>query len=344
MNRFSFTTPLTVEEAASLLSEHRESRLMAGGVDLVHEMKRGIRSPELVVHLAGIPGLDAIRLGEHTIEIGALAKIQSLESSELVLEHAPLLAAAAREVATPQLRAMGTVAGNILQRPQCWYYRDPDSFCLRKGGQHCHAVGGDNRYHAILGGGPCHIVCPSDLAPALLALGASVAITGPGGNERVMPLADLFVGPRIDPHNEHVLAQGEIITRIIVPTRGGAGTAAGDSTESVFLKARERTAWDFALASVSAVVTRSSDGTVRSASIVLGGVAPNPWVAGEAADSLVGGQLDEASIEAAADTSVRDARPLRDNAYKVDLTQRLVARALWQIRSQPDSRRTGDRP
>jgi len=344
MNQFSFAAPTTVEEAASLLAQTGESRLMAGGVDLVHEMKRGIRSPELVVHLTGIADLEAIRLGDHTMEIGALAKIQSLESNELVLAHAPLLAAAAREVATPQLRAMGTVAGNILQRPQCWYYRDPDSFCLRKGGQHCHAVSGDNRYHAILGGGPCHIVCPSDLAPALLALDASVAITGPAGGERIVPLADLFVGPKVDPHNEHVLTQGEIITRIIVPTRGGAGTGSGDSTESVFLKARERTAWDFALASVSTVVARAADGTVRSASLVLGGVAPNPWIAAEAADSLIGSSLEDASIEAAADISVRDARPLRDNAYKVDLTRRLVTEALRQIRSLRDNRRTGDRP
>lgn len=336
MNNFAFATPTTLEEAVGLLAENDDARLMAGGVDLVHEMKQGIRTPSLVVHLARVEGLDRIDLDGGRLVIGALAKVGELETNALVAGHAPLLGQAAREVATPQLRTMGTVAGNILQRPQCWYYRDADSFCLRKGGEHCHAVAGDNRYHAVLGGGPCHIVCPSDLAPALLALGAEAVVLGTDG-ERTIPLGELFVGPRKDPHNEHVLSRTDVITSIAVPTAaGGSATrpraaAGGGSTSSVFLKARERSAWDFALASVSAVVERGGDGTVSRAAIVLGGVAPNPWNAKEAAAALAGTSLDQGTIAAAAKLAVKGARPLKQNAYKIGLTERLVARALETI-------------
>jgi len=318
MNNFAYATPRTVDEAVELLASHEDAMVMAGGVDLVHELKRGIRKPSLVVHLDRIPGLAVIASASGSLAIGPLVRIRELETNPLVAEHAPLLAAAAREVATPQLRAMGTVAGNILQRPQCWYYRDPDSYCLRKGGEHCHAVAGDNRYHAVLGGGPCHIVCPSDLAPALVALDAAVTVRSADG-ARTMPIGELFVGPRVDPHNEHVLAHGEVITGIAVPAR--------DDAVSVFLKARERTAWDFALASVSAVVSRDPAGTVTRAKVVLGGVAPNAWVARRAADALVGRPLDESAIRDAAEGAVAGARALRANAYKIDLARNVVAEA-----------------
>ncbi|TVQ20807.1 MAG: xanthine dehydrogenase family protein subunit M, partial [Spirochaetaceae bacterium] len=299
MKPFRYAHPTSIDAAVALLADDG-AIAMAGGVDLVHEMKRGIRAPSLVVNLSGIDGLTGIAERNGVVEIGALTPVDLLASDPAIAVHAPLLAQAAREVATPQLRAMGTIAGNILQRPQCWYYRDPDSFCLRKGGTHCHAVAGDNRYHAILGGGPCHIVCPSDLAPALVALDATVTVRGPGAAERTLPIGELFVGPRTDPHNEHVLRHGEVITRVSVESSASA--------ESLFLKARERSAWDFALASVSAVVDRDADGTVTRARIVLGGVAPNAWDAVDAAGSLVGSPLDAAAIARAADLCVHGAR------------------------------------
>ncbi len=322
MKPFKYAKANSVDAAVELLADDG-AIVMAGGVDLVHEMKRGIRAPSLVVALAGIEELKGITEHDGLIEIGALTPVATLLTDPVIASHAPLLAQAAREVATPQLRAMGTIAGNILQRPQCWYYRDPDSFCLRKGGTHCHAVAGDNRYHAILGGGPCHIVCPSDLAPALVALDASVTVRGPGSAERDLPIGALFVGPRTDPHNEHVLARNEVITKLSVRSSAGA--------ESLFLKARERAAWDFALASVSALIARDASGTVTRARIVLGGVAPNAWDARDAAESLVGSHPDDAAIAHAAELSVAGARPLRDNAYKIDLTRRLVARALTTL-------------
>ena len=323
MNAFSYARPDSIAEAVELLKTNPGSHAMGGGVDLIHEAKRGIRSPSLVVDIRNIEGLSGITMIDGALSVGPLVTLHALERSEVVAAAAPLVSAAVHEIATPQLREMATVAGNILQRPQCWYYRDPDSHCLRKGGQFCHAVAGDNRYHAILGGGPCHIVCPSDLAPALLALGASVEITGQSGT-RTIPIAELFVGPGVDPHNEHILTQGELITRITVPARPGGAEAA-------FLKARERRAWDFSLASVAVELALSEDGVVESGSMALGGVAPNAWDASEALSAVIGVRPDVTTIAAVAEAALESARPLRQNAYKIDLARALIRQALDDI-------------
>jgi xanthine dehydrogenase YagS FAD-binding subunit len=243
-----------------------------------------------------------------------------LEHSDLVAAKAPLLAQAAGEAASPQLRNMATVVGNVLQRPRCWYYRDSGTHCLRKGGERCYAVGGDNRLHAIFGGGPCHIVCPSDLAPALQALWAVVVIAGDQGERRV-PLGEFFRTPKQDPHRENVLAPGEIVTaiRVPIPPAGARG---------VFLKARERRVWDFALASVAVQVRFGEDGAVSAADIVLGGVAPNPWPSRETAEVILGERLTNEVCVRAAEAAVSVARPMRDNGYKVELTRGLIRRAL----------------
>jgi len=217
---------------------------------------------------------------------------------------------------------MATVVGNICQRPRCWYYRHPEFPCLRKGGDRCYAANGENRYHAILGGGPCHIVCPSDLAPALMSLNARLEIASPDGR-RETAIGDFFVGPRDDPHRENVLEPNELITTVIVPQ-----PAVG--SRGIFEKARERKAFDFALASVSAVVT-VSDSTITAASVVLGGVAPNPWRSAEAEETLVGARIDDRLPMRAADAAIASARPLRDNGYKVTLTRNLVAGALSRL-------------
>jgi xanthine dehydrogenase YagS FAD-binding subunit len=273
-----------------------------------------------------VHGLDAIDVTSETVRIGALVSLHALERSEEVAGRVPLLAAAVREVATPQLRAMGTIGGNILQRPQCWYYRDADAHCLRKGGEYCHAVGGDNRYHAILGGGPCHIVCPSDLAQALLALGATVEVQGPAGT-RTLTMKELFVGPRVDPHNEHCLGHADVVTAVEVPVRS-------PDARSVFLKARERSAWDFSLASVALELCVDGSGVATSGTMAFGGVAPNAWDASEALAPVLGSVPGEDAIAAAAALSVDGARPLRQNGYKVDLTRGLVVQALRSVLGQ----------
>jgi xanthine dehydrogenase YagS FAD-binding subunit len=323
MKRFEHVNAGSVAQALELLGNDWATRIVAGGTDLLHEMKKGIEAPERLVNIKTIPGLDRIEESDGAIVIGALATMDDLEHDELIRTKAPLLAQAAGEAASPQLRNMATVVGNMLQRPRCWYYRDAGTHCLRKGGERCFAVSGDNRFHAIFGGGPCHIVCPSDLAPALQALWAVVVIAGVNGERRV-PLAEFFRTPKQDPHRENALEPGELVTeiRVPIPQAGGRG---------VFLKARERRVWDFALASVAAQVRFDDEGKVGAADVVLGGVAPNPWPSREAADMILGERLSEELCARAADAAVAMARPMRDNGYKADLTRGLIKRALGSL-------------
>ena len=328
MNRFAYLSAASLQKAIDSLDGDWSTALIAGGTDLLHEMKRGLRNPDRVVSIASIAELSGVRETADSVRIGATTSPATLETDPIIRRHLPVLCLAAAEVASPQLRTMGTIAGNILQRPRCWYYRDPDIHCLRKGGDRCHAVAGDNRYHAILGGGPCHIVCPSDLAPALVALQARATIASAdskgGLRSREIPLVELFRGPKEDPRRENCLGPGEVITEICLAKPEG-------ETRGTFLKARSRGVWDFALASVAAVVSLGGNGEVSAASIALGGVAPNPWLAQEAAEGLRDSPLTEEACARAARLAVAGARPLKDNRYKVDLTQNLVRRALSSL-------------
>jgi xanthine dehydrogenase YagS FAD-binding subunit len=228
--------------------------------------------------------------------------------------------------AMPQIRNAATIGGNLCQRPRCWYYRDEHTICLKKGGMKCYAVEGENEYHAILGGGPCYIVHPSDPAPALLALGASVVING-GQKERTVPLEEFFVLPQKDVHRENTLAQNEIITHVVIP-------ASGPETKSAYLKEREKDSYDWALSSAAVALKLGSAGiagggrVVESARIVLGGVAPIPWRAIAAEKALTGKPISDATIAEAAKAAVADAKPMAKNAYKVPLTEVVVRRAI----------------
>ncbi len=319
MKAFRHKSATSVREAVSLLSQKPGRALpIAGGSDLLEEMKEHIQAPELLVSLRTIPGLDKIEQKADAVSIGALVTISDLAENPLVESHFPALVEAASVIASLQIRNVGTVGGNLCQRPRCWYYRGPFK-CLRKGGDVCYAVNGENRYHAILGGGPSYIVHPSDLAPALMALDARVRIVGASG-ERILPLERFFVLPTVDLRRENILKPGEILTEILVP-RPAPGT------RSTYRKQMERDAWDFALASVAAVV-RQRQGKVEHARVVLGGVAPIPWRSREAEAALLGKSLDAASAAAAADKALEPARPLRDNAYKVALARAIIREAL----------------
>jgi xanthine dehydrogenase YagS FAD-binding subunit len=230
-----------------------------------------------------------------------------------------ILADAAAEAASPQIRNAGTLGGNICQRPFCWYFRSANFNCLRKGGQLCYTVTGDGRFHAILGAGPSFIVHPSDTAPALVALNAQITITGPAGNKSV-PLEKFFVPPQVDFRRENILQPGEIVTEIFVP-QPKAGS------KGYYQKIRERQAWDHAIVSVATVV-QSSGGTVRAARVVLGGVAPIPWRTPKAEEFLRGKKVDDAAAQTAGEIAVEGARPLKDNGYKVAMAKALVQRGL----------------
>ncbi len=321
MNPFAYAAPVELDEAVRLLATPGAAAL-AGGTDLLGLMKDGVVSPRLVVDLRHVPGLAAIeRTGDGAIRVGALVTVGQIEQDPRIQRELPILAQAAAAAASPQLRNVGTLGGNLSQRPRCWYFRG-DFHCQRKGGEVCFAEEGENENLAIFGHGPCHIVHPSDLAPALIALGASAAVVGPRG-ARQIPLADFFVGVDRSLVQETVLQQGEVMTQVEIPPQPSR-------PRGIYLKAMGREAWTFALASVAAQLTMS-DTKVRTASIVLGGVAPTPWRAVAAERVLAGAPLDPSAIAAAADAAIVGAEPMTNNGYKIELVRRLTARALEQL-------------
>ena len=322
MNNFSYSRPSTLREAATQLGkEHGKIVLLAGGTDLLGELKDNLRAPERVVPIKHLRELQGIRPGSAGLRIGAATLLVDIVESAAVRAQAPLLAMAAEKVGTPQIRNMATIGGNLCQRPRCWYYRN-NYPCFKHGGNVCFSATGENEYHAILEAGPSFIVHPSDTAPALVALGATVRIST-GGRERTVPLEQFFVSPRQDPTRENILQPNEILTGIDVPN-------APPGSKAIYVKEMVRETWDFALCSVAAMVT-AKDGIVEDVRIVLGGVAPLPYRATKAEAVLRGRRLDEASAAAAGAAAVDGARPLAKNAYKVPLTQAAVKRALLSL-------------
>ncbi|OFV96441.1 MAG: hypothetical protein A3H28_01905 [Acidobacteria bacterium RIFCSPLOWO2_02_FULL_61_28] len=326
MKAFRHKNARTVKEAVTLLQQSAGKALpIAGGSDLLGEMKDFIETPDLLVNLKAIPGLNKIEQKGGTISIGALVTIADLAESSLVRTQLAAVAEAAVVIASPQIRNAGTVGGNLCQRPRCWYYRS-EFQCLRKGGTICYAAAGENRYHAILGGGPSFIVHPSDLAPPLIALDAKARIAGPSG-ERTILLEQFFVLPTVNVRRENILKPGEILTEIQVPVPQ-------NGTRSTYWKQMEREMWDFALVS-AAVVVRQSNGpqgkVISHARVVLGGVAPIPWRSKEAEAALIGKPLDQANAALAAEEALKPAQPLRDNAFKVDLTKAVLRGAILRL-------------
>lgn len=336
MNSFEWVSPASIDEAVSLLkSAHaakdsdEAARPIAGGQDLLTTMKEYLVRPTRVVNLKAIRGLDRIDGdGRKGLRIGALVTLAELEENAEVRRSFPGLAEAAHSVATQQIRNLGTVGGNLCQRPRCWYYRLEEAVCLKKGGSECFAATGENKYNAILGGGPSYIVHPSDLAPMLVALGASVDVVGAEGKRNVA-LEKFFTLPSEgNIRRENVLRSDEIITEIQVP-------AAPFAARSTYLKFKERESLDFALASVAAAVELSANKTVRQARVVLGGVAPIPWRAPKAESYLAGKTLSADTLAEAARLALDGAEPLAKNAYKIPLTQTLVRRALAKAATLP---------
>ena len=329
MKAFEWVSPTNIDEAVKLLKDapaggdaDEAARPIAGGQDLLTTMKEYITRPTRVVNLKNIGGLDRIQSdGKKGLRIGALVTLTQLEESAEVRRGFPGLAEAAHSIATPQIRNLGTVGGNLCQRPRCWYYRLEEVVCLKKGGSECYAAKGENKYNAIFGGGPSYIVHPSDLAPVLVALGAALSVTGASG-KRTIPLDKFFTLPSEgNIRRENVLRNEEIITEIQVP-------ASAFAARSTYLKFKERDSLDFALASVAAAVEVAANKTVRQARVVLGGVAPVPWRAPKAEAFLVGKTLTKDVLAEAARLALDGAAPLEKNAYKVPLTETLVRRAL----------------
>ncbi len=322
MRPFSYVRAGSVAEAARLLG--RGSAALAGGTDLLGLMKGGIAAPERLVDISRIEGLTGFtRERGAGVRIGALTPLVDLERSDQLARYLPIVREALADAATLQLRTMGTLGGNLLQRNRCWYFRDEAVPCWLKGGKRCYAVDGENRYHAVIGtDGGCNRVLPSDLVPALAAYDARVTLVGARGT-RTIPLAELFTDPALHRREEHTIRGGEILTQVTIPD-------AALQRRGTYLKAMERKAWSFALVSVAAA-GRVREGKLRDVRVVLGGVAPGPWRV-EAAEAALDSRLytDELGREAA-ELVMAHATPLRDNAYKVPLAKELIRRALAKI-------------
>jgi xanthine dehydrogenase YagS FAD-binding subunit len=271
-----------------------------------------------VVSLSALGGLRGIEETPEGVAIGAMTPLAEVAASPLLRERCTALAEAAAQVASPQLRHQGTLGGNVCQKPRCWYYRG-DFPCLRKGGDLCSAYAGENELHAVVGGGPCYFVHPSDTAPALTALGALAHVQGPKG-PRTVPLDRFFVRPDQDMQRETVLEPGEILTKLLLPK-----PAAG--TRSTYRKVRARASFDFALVG-AAIALQVQGGQVARARVVFSGIAPVPWPAPAVEKALAGHRLEASTIARAAEAAVLKLEPLEKNGYKVALLRGLVQERL----------------
>ncbi|MGE5401061.1 MAG: FAD binding domain-containing protein [Ignavibacteriales bacterium] len=323
MNSFKYIQPKNIKEASSILKKGKnESLLYAGGTDLLGLLKTNQINPKELVNLKALQDLSYVKYTKgREVRIGALTRISDIAEHQAIQETFTALAQAASGVASPQLRNMGTLGGNICQRPRCWYFRE-DFNCLRKGGDMCYAFEGENKYHCVTGGGPCYIVHPSDIAVALSVLDAKVVISSEK-NVRTIPIKELFVLPDTDYLNETILKPGEIISEIIIP-EPSAGSRSG------FTKFKERDAWDFAVVSVAIIINKSNS-NINSGKVVLGGVAPVPWHDENVNKKLVNMQANEDEINHMAAEILKKAEPLAKNSYKIPLVRNLTRRLLTEL-------------
>ena len=320
MKNFEYIFPKNAESIPAILKESGPATMIyAGGTDALARMKEGIDRPEKLVNLKNVEELNYIKASDIGLQIGAVTRLVDLVENESV-KKIKGLHTAAQSIGTVQLRNMGTVGGNLCQRPRCWYFRSRHFPCLRKHGEECYAVSGENKYHAVLGGGPCYIVHPSDLAPMLIALDSRAVIHSPGGPREIL-LQDFFVLPEQDTYRETILKPGEYLHEIMVPAT---------NKRSHYLKFRERKSIDFAIVSV-AVTANVSGKKLSQVSIVLGGVAPVPWQAKKAAALLEGNLADDALLQKAAQAELAAAEPLEQNEYKVTLAINLIKRAVREL-------------
>jgi xanthine dehydrogenase YagS FAD-binding subunit len=319
--KFSYVRAQTLRDAFQHLSSEG-ARVHAGGTDLLGCLRDQVFDAAKVVSISNVGDLRGISETRNGgLRIGALTTIAEVAADPIVSERYRALTQAASEVASPQLRNQGTIGGNICQKPRCWYYRG-EFECLRKGGTTCFAAAGENHYHCILGGGACYIVHPSDTAPALMALGAAVHIEGPRGT-RTVPMDEFHVLPSTDIMKETVLETNEIVTHIELP-------APASALRSSYRKVKERGSWDFALAGVALALQFSSN-RVSQGRVVLSGVAPVPWRSREAEAVITGQRLDAGTASRAAEATLRTARPLAHNGYKIPLVRGLIEEELLAI-------------
>jgi xanthine dehydrogenase YagS FAD-binding subunit len=319
---FAYVNPASERDAVGALSPERGRVLpLAGGQDLLARMKDYIDQPERIVNVKNALDATIAATPDGGLKIGAAVRIADLAEHPQVTKLYPALVKAAGEVGTPQIRNQGTVGGNINQRPRCWYFRNEEFLCFKKGGNRCFAPMGENQFHAIFGNGPTHIVHPSSLAVPAVAYGARFRLVGPKG-ERLVDAGDYFTMPTMENvRSENVLGPDELLTHVILPAPG--------NVKYGHYEVRYKRSHDWPIAFATVVLAMSAD-RISSARVVMGAVAPVPWRAPAAERALAGKVLDEGVAAAAADAALTGARPMSQNGYKVQVAKIAVKRALLQ--------------
>jgi xanthine dehydrogenase YagS FAD-binding subunit len=320
MRAFEYASPTTTKQALSLLgTSSGGAAVLAGGTDLLSLMKDDVVHPKRLVNIKEIKELYGVSISSQGLRIGALTTLADLADNVNVVKGYPALADALNEAASPQIRNMATLGGNLCQRPRCWYFRNGLGLLPKDQSGKELVTSGENRYHAILGNdGPAQFVSPSSIAPALIAYGAKITLVGSGG-KREIPLEKFFVAPKTEDEREHDLKPEEIVTEIVL--------APAASRKSAHYEVRQKDAFDWPLAT-AAVVLQMNGSNVQSARVVMGYVAPTPWVSEDAAQAIVGKSISEETAKSAAEAAVQGAKPLSQNAYKVQLARVAVKRAI----------------
>ena len=322
MKAFAYVNATSEREVVAALKTDGIALPLAGGQDLLARMKDYIDSPDRLVNVKNALDATVTSTPDGGVKIGATMKIIDLYENRQIARMYPAVNAAAIEIGTPQIRHQGTVGGNINQRPRCWYYRNEEFVCYKKGGSRCFAVDGENQYHAIFGNdGPSHIVHPSSLAVPFVAYGARFRVLGPAG-EREVAASDFFTMPTLaNVLKENVLDDEEILTHVILPAPG--------NVKSGHYEVRYKASHDWPLAFTTVVLTMNGN-RIGSARVVLGAVAPVPWRSKPAEATLAGKPLDEDTATLAAEAAVGEAKPMSRNAYKVQITKTAVKRAIMR--------------
>jgi xanthine dehydrogenase YagS FAD-binding subunit len=317
---FAYVNAANEKEAVAALGPDRGRMLpLAGGMDLLAMMKDYVAAPERLVNVKNLDRAIA-RTAGGGLRIGSAVTLAELAAHADAARLYPALTHAAEEVGTPQIRNVGTVGGNLNQRPRCWYFRNEEFACLKKGGARCFAVDGENQYHAIFGDGPCHIVHPSSLAVPAVALGARFRVVGPAG-EREIPAGEYYLAPDRNLFGETALAPNEILTHMVLPAPGAAKNAT--------YEVRYKQSHDWPLATASVALTMSGQ-AIRSARIVMGAVAPIPWRSAAAETAIAGKPLTEETAMIAADAAIQGAKPMSLNGYKIQIARTAVKRAIMK--------------
>ena len=324
MKSFEYAAPKTLKEATALLGEKwGETEILAGGTDLITSLKQQITTPKRVVTLKNIPELRGIQTEKNTLRIGSMTTLGELIANADARKHFPSLVSAVKNIASEQILTMGTVGGDLCQRPRCWYFRNGHGLLGREGDTSL-VRDGDNRYHAIFAtDGPALFVSASSLGPALVALGATLIAEGPKGKTRKFDAADFFRAPKSESEREVALKPNEVLKEISIPISG-----LKNATYEV--RHRHGLDWPYVTATVA---FSEKNGAISDARVVLGHVAATPWLAKSAGKAINGARLDESAAAKCGDAAVEGAKPLGRNSYKVQLVKVAVKRAVLAARA-----------